>query len=94
MELSERYIQKLESEGFTHVYDWQDAANTIYKEHAHGDKTVIIITDGSMEVTLDGEKKVLSMHDRLDIPPKVKHSVIVGPSGCGYVVGAMNEEDS
>ncbi|MBX2866477.1 hypothetical protein KTR10_00745 [Candidatus Kaiserbacteria bacterium] len=93
MELSERYIQKLEDEGFSHVCDEQDDPGKIYKEHECQNKVSLIITDGSLEVILDNEVKRLSTHDRLDIHPQTKLSAVVGPEGCGYVVGEMIKGD-
>lgn len=54
MELSERYIAQLESEGFPSVYEWQDAPGTVYKEHAHKGKVSICITDGSITFDFSG----------------------------------------
>ncbi|MFT7507113.1 MAG: hypothetical protein ACI92I_000252 [Acidimicrobiales bacterium] len=48
MELSERYIRTLESEGFTYVYEAQDRPGAIHKEHSHVDKVSVYITDGSL----------------------------------------------
>ena len=94
MELSERYIQKLEDEGFSFVYDWHDEPGTVYEGHEHKDKVTLYITDGSIELTMAGETKTLHVHDRIDIPPHTKHSGKVGPSGCGFVVGEMIKGDS
>ena len=38
MELSERWIQTFEDEGFDSVYEWQDPAGTVYEEHTHKGK--------------------------------------------------------
>ena len=94
MELSERCIQKLEQEGWLHVYEWSDAPGTEYAEHSHQDKMAIFITEGSLSLTLDGETKELTVGDRLDIPPHTPHSATVGPDGCQFVVGEMVKGDS
>lgn len=94
MELSERCIQALEKEGWPHVYEWSDAAGTEYPEHSHQDKVAIFITEGSLSVHINGETKELQAGDRLDIPPNVAHSVMVGPQGCQFVIGEMIEGDS
>jgi len=94
MELSERYIQQLENEGFPFVYDWMDPAGAVYEEHEHKDKVTLIITDGSIDMTVDGTSFTLSAHDRYDVPPQTKHSAVVGPRGCGFVVGEMIKGDS
>ncbi len=94
MELSERCIQTLEKEGFPHVYEWQDKPGTVYPLHQHQDKVTIFITEGSLELTLNGATHSLRAGDRFDIPPQTEHSAVVGPSGCQYVVGEMIEGDS
>lgn len=94
MELSERCIQKLEQEGWPHVYEWSDAPGTEYPEHSHQDKVVIFITEGSLTIDLNCETRELTVGDRLDIPPRTPHSATVGPGGCQFVVGEMIKGDS
>ena len=86
MELSERYIKQLESEGFASVYEWQDPAGTVYEEHEHQGKTTVWLTDGSIVFDINGEKKELQAGDRYDVPPKTKHTAVVGPEGWIVIV--------
>ena len=94
MELSERCIQILEKEGFLYVYEWSDKPGTVYQEHTHQDKVTIFVTEGSIEVTIKGLVQALKAGDRLNIPPLIPHSAVVGPEGCQYVVGEMVDGDS
>jgi quercetin dioxygenase-like cupin family protein len=87
MELSERYIKQLESEDFASVYEWQDPAGTVYEEHEHQGKTTVWLTDGSITFDINGEKKELKAGDRFDVPPKTKHTAVVGPEGWIVIVG-------
>ena len=87
MELSERYIQKLEREGFDSVYEWQDKPGVFYPEHTHDYSTTIIITDGSLILTIRGKEKVLKAGDRAEIPAGVPHSARAGEKGVIYIVG-------
>jgi len=94
MELSERFIQTLEREGFAHVYEWQDPAGSVYQEHAHAGKVTIWVTDGSITFTLpDGEKEVLA-GERFDIPVGIPHAAVVGPEGWIVIVGEEIDGDS
>ena len=93
MELSERYIQQLEKEGFASVYEWQDEPGTVYPEHEHEGKNTMMLTDGSAVAVVAGEEKVLSAGDRLDVPAGVKHSVTVGSDGWIVIVGEEIPED-
>lgn len=94
MELSERYIQKFEQEGFTSVYEHQDAAGTVYPEHAHAGRVSIFVTDGSITFDFQGEKKEVVAPKRFDIPANTPHSVVVGSAGWIGIIGEENKGDS
>lgn len=94
MELSERCIQALEKEGFPYVYEWSDKSGAVYPEHTHQDKVTMFVTEGSIELTINGQSHSLKAGDRFNIPPQTPHSAIVGPNGCQYVVGEMIDGDS
>ena len=94
MELSERYIQKLESEGFTNVYEWQDAPGTVYEEHAHAGKVSLMVTDGAATFHIDGNTKEVIAGERFDVPIGVPHSAVVGPQAWIVIVGEEIDGDS
>lgn len=94
MELSERYIQKFEQEGFASVYEWQDPAGTVYPEHAHAGKVSIFVTDGSITFDFGGEKKEVVANQRFDVPVGALHSAVVGSGGWIVIVGEEIEGDS
>ncbi len=90
MELSERFIQKLESEGFDSVYEWQDAPDTVHTEHSHEYDTAIYVTDGEITFALQGKTKVVAAGQRIDIPAGVPYTATVGAAGAIYIVGEKN----
>ncbi|MCA9360758.1 hypothetical protein H6804_00020 [Candidatus Nomurabacteria bacterium] len=94
MELSERAIQTFESEGFVKVYEHQDPAGTLYKEHSHQGKVSIFVTDGSVTLDFSGEKKEIVAPKRFDIPANTPHSVVVGTDGWIVIIGEEIEGDS
>lgn len=94
MELSERWIQKFESEGFAQVYEWQDVAGTVYEEHSHKGKVSMFVTDGGITFDFRGEKKEIKAGQRFDVPIGVPHSAVVGPQGWIVIVGEEIEGDS
>jgi quercetin dioxygenase-like cupin family protein len=94
MELSERWIQKFEDEGFASVYEWQDEASTVYPEHEHQGAVSIFVTDGSITFDFAGEKREVKAGERFDVPPKTLHSAVVGPQGWIGIVGEEIEGDS
>ena len=94
MELSERCIAQLEKEGWPHIYEWSDLPGTTYPEHSHADKVVIYVTEGSLQLEVQGKIHQLRTGDRFDIPPRTPHTAVAGPAGCQYVVGEMIDGDS
>jgi hypothetical protein len=93
MELSERYMQQFEEEGFASVYEWQDPAGTVYPEHSHEGKVSIFVTDGSITFDFSGEKKEILAPRRFDIPPNTPHSAVVGSAGWIAIIGEEIESD-
>ena len=91
MELSERYIQQLEKEGFDTVYEWQDPAGKVYPEHSHTVRTSLFVTDGSITFDFEGKKKEVKAGERIDIPIGAKHSAVVGAEGWIAIIGEDNE---
>lgn len=94
MELSERCIAELEKEQWPYIYEWQDMAGTVYPEHSHQGKVVIMVTDGSINLTIGAVTHRLRIGDRYDVPVGIPHSAIVGPSGVQLVVGEEIDGDS
>ena len=64
MELSERYIAQLEKDGFSHIYEWQDAAGTVYPLHSHSGRVMLCLTDGSIALTMTGTTHELRSEER------------------------------
>lgn len=89
----EEIKQQLISEGFAHVYEWKDEPNAEYEEHAHQGKVSLYIISGSVSFSGDFDKTLIT-GDRFDVPIGAKHSAIVGPDGCEYIVGEEIEGDS
>lgn len=87
MELSERHIKKLEDEGYAFVYEQFDKPNVSYPSHKHETRHSILISEGSMDVTIGGITTRYTSGDRLDISAGTEHAVTTGPEGCKYVIG-------
>jgi mannose-6-phosphate isomerase-like protein (cupin superfamily) len=80
-------ILMLQREGFSHCYVCEDGPMACYKAHEHPMETAHIILRGEMTVTMDGKSNTHRAGDRCDVPPNVKHSAVMGPLGCRYLVG-------
>ncbi|MEN9852618.1 MAG: hypothetical protein RI996_561 [Candidatus Parcubacteria bacterium] len=91
----EEYKTTLKQEGFKHIFEWTDKADTVYEEHSHQDKVVLFIVSGDLYFTYVGDKEIrLIEGDRFDVTPKRNHTARVGSKGCKYIVGEMIEGDS
>ena len=86
MELSERFIKQLESEGFARVFEDADPPGTEYPAHMHKGKVTLWITDGEVDFTIADETKTYAAGDRIDIPPDTAHSCVVGARQLIYIV--------
>ncbi len=87
MKSIESLKKKLSSEGYKDVYVWEDTPNTNYDTHFHRTDTKIIILDGEMILTLNGETKKLKVGDEVEIEKNEKHSAKIGKKRCKYLVG-------
>ena len=88
MALSESALRKkLESEGFTHTFVWQDGPSAFYPDHMHNGLTAHIILGGELTLTMDGETRTYLEGERCDVPAGAVHSARMGPQGCRYLIG-------
>ncbi|HKC90455.1 MAG TPA: AraC family ligand binding domain-containing protein [Candidatus Limnocylindria bacterium] len=72
------------------VYGWSNAAGDTYAEHEHGYTKVLYCTRGSIDFILaDGGRLALGPGDRLVLPPRTRHSALVGPEGCECIEGKL-----
>lgn len=94
MELSERWLQKFEDEGFVSVYEWQDPAGTTYPEHSHQGKVSLFVTDGSITFDFEGQKREIKAGERFDIPVGTLHSAVVGSKGWIAIIAEEIDGDS
>lgn len=88
MDLDERVLTKrLQREGFSHIFVWQDGPNTFYSDHTHEIETAHIILSGEMTLTMNHRPVTYREGDRCDVPPGTVHSAKMGPQGCRYLIG-------
>ncbi|TMC69535.1 MAG: cupin domain-containing protein [Chloroflexi bacterium] len=72
------------------VYGWSNAPGDRYGEHDHEYTKVLYCTRGSIDFVLaDGNRIAMSPGDRLVLPPRTRHSAIVGPEGCACIEGKL-----
>jgi mannose-6-phosphate isomerase-like protein (cupin superfamily) len=78
---------RLQNEGFSRTYVWQDGPNTFYPDHTHSTETAHIILDGEMTLTQGGSTQTYGAGERCDVPAGTVHSARMGPRGCRYLIG-------
>lgn len=79
--------RKLEDEGFSHTFIWQDGPQAFYPDHTHDGLTAHIILNGEMTLTMNGASSTYHAGDRCDVPAGATHSAQMGPQGCRYIIG-------
>ena len=80
--------RKLESEGYA-VYEWTDRPGAVYEVHEHAEDQTHWIISGSLELEVDGFRRViLGPYDRDLMPAGTKHSArVVGAEPVRYLIG-------
>ncbi|MGH2472129.1 MAG: cupin domain-containing protein [Candidatus Limnocylindria bacterium] len=72
------------------MYGWSNGPGDTYGEHEHGYTKVLYCTQGSIDfVPADDRRVSLGPGDRLVLPPRTRHSALVGPEGCACVEGKL-----
>jgi quercetin dioxygenase-like cupin family protein len=72
------------------VYSWSNGPHDRYAEHEHAYTKLLYCTEGSIDFHLaDGRTMALVAGDRMVLPAGVRHSAVVGPTGCTCVEGKM-----
>ncbi len=86
--------KQLSEEGFPHIYEWHDEADTEYPAHVHKGKVSMYIIEGGLTIRFDDGEITLKARDQFDVPVGKEHTAKVGKDGCTYLVGEMIEGDS
>ncbi len=76
----------LRNEGFEEVYMCDDVPGKIYDAHQHPYRSVHLVLQGSMRITMNGNSHQVSLGERSDVPQNTMHSVVIGDEGCMYIV--------
>lgn len=81
MELSERYLEIFEKEGFADIYEQQDPAGTKKEVVAGETKKSIFVTDGSIIFDFGDRMREIIAPRRFDIPVDAPYTTEIGPKG-------------
>jgi hypothetical protein len=90
MKTEEEIIKDLEAQGYNPVYVWNAEPNEDDPEHGHEFDTKLHILSGGIRIkVLNGDRiddYQLAAGSELEIARNQRHSAVVGPDGCKYVV--------
>ncbi|UCD88567.1 MAG: hypothetical protein JSW04_08820 [Desulfobacterales bacterium] len=80
---NEAEIRKILAEEGLQPYRWSNTPGDVYGVHSHTFHKVIYVLKGSITFGLPdiGDKVLLHMGDRLDLPAGVSHNAVVGNQG-------------
>jgi quercetin dioxygenase-like cupin family protein len=71
------------------VYGWSNAPGDTYGEHEHDYTKLLYCTRGSIDFVLADARIAMRPGDRLRLPPRTRHSAVVGADGCACVEGKL-----
>lgn len=80
----ERIAEEVQREGFDPIYI-TDPPERVYHPHRHPETKLLVFLEGSMEITVQGQKFECKPGDKLIIPGNVEHSAVAGPEGCAFL---------
>ena len=80
---TETAIRRIMSAEGLRPYVWSNGPGDAYGPHKHSYHKVIFVVEGSITFGLPkgGQRVTLNPGDRLELPPGVVHSAVVGPRG-------------
>lgn len=87
MELSERVIAKLESQGYSSIEEQQYAPGSSVSPAPLATTVTMYITDGSANITFGGVVCDLNLGESVIIQAPVAYTLTAGPAGCQITIG-------
>ncbi len=77
----------LKTKGYEKIFEVSFPGNHINDTHTHPFDAEIIIIKGSISITVNDNKKLLTNGDRLALSANTEHSEHVGPDGVTFLAG-------
>jgi hypothetical protein len=78
-------IDELKKQGYENVIVWDKVTAFGSVDHSHSFDTRIVVLSGEIEISINGQTRVLKTSDEIDIPRDTLHHAKAGPSGCRYI---------
>jgi quercetin dioxygenase-like cupin family protein len=75
------------SQGYLEIVDRRMAADEINPEHSHEFDARLLVLDGAMTITREGEERTYRAGDTFSMTAGCRHSERSGPEGVRYLAG-------
>lgn len=76
--------QDLQRQGLQ-PYVIKESPDSYLDEHQHAQSHIIVVIDGTMRFTIDGNTYDMRSGDLVTVPPHTPHAAQFGTSGCTYI---------
>ena len=90
----ERFETELREQGYLEVADRRMAAHDINPEHAHEFDARLLVLEGEMTITSDGETRTYRAGDSFVMSSGRRHAERSGPQGVRYLAGRRYRRDT
>ena len=81
------FESELREQGYVEVVDRQMAANAVNPEHAHEFDARLLVLEGAMTITRDGEDRTYRAGETFAMSAGCRHAERCGPEGARYLAG-------
>ena len=80
-----QFIEMLQQEGFPDPVEVKKVPNGSLGEHTHPFAVKALVIDGSIDISIQGDRKTYSMGDVFQLGFEELHSESYGPTGVTYL---------
>jgi quercetin dioxygenase-like cupin family protein len=81
------FESELREQGYGEVVDRRMEANAINPEHAHEFDARLLVLDGAMTITTEGNRRTYRAGDTFAMSAGCRHAEECGPEGVRYLAG-------
>jgi quercetin dioxygenase-like cupin family protein len=78
---------ELRKQGYSEVVDRRMEANALNSEHAHEFDARLLVLEGAMTITAEGNERTYRAGDTFTMTADCRHSERSGPEGARYLAG-------
>jgi quercetin dioxygenase-like cupin family protein len=80
-----QFIEMLQQEGYPEPVEVKQVPNGSLGEHTHPFTVKALVTDGSINISTQGDRKTYSVGDVFELGFEERHSESYGPTGVIYL---------